>query len=79
MLASVGTSMIGILGKIHTTHTLCIYFRATFQRGQDSLTKAYGIFNVSPSFKKYDGCNRRKEVAIEVPPEIHSKGRTGKP
>jgi len=44
----------------------------------DFLTKAYGVFNVSPIFKKYDGSNR-KEVAIEVPPEINTQGRTGKP
>jgi hypothetical protein len=44
----------------------------------DFLTKAYTVFNVRPIFKKYDGC-RRKEVAIEVPPEINTKGRIGKP
>jgi len=44
----------------------------------DLLTKAYGIFNVSPLVKQYDEC-RRKEVAIEVPPEINTQGRIGKP
>jgi len=42
------------------------------------LTKAYAVFNVSPIIKKYDEFSR-KEVAIEVPPEMQAKGRTGKP
>lgn len=44
----------------------------------DFLKKAYGIFNVSPTIKKYD-VNNRKEVAIETPPDFQIKGRTGKP
>jgi len=44
----------------------------------DFLTKAYVVFNVSPILKKYDRFSR-KEVAIEVPPEIYTQGRTGKP
>jgi hypothetical protein len=44
----------------------------------DFLKKAYGVFNVSPTIKKYDVSNR-KEVAIETPPDFYIKGRTGKP
>jgi hypothetical protein len=53
-------------------------FKKQPQSRYNFLTKAYGVFNVTPIFKKYDGSNR-KEVAIEVPPEIHTQGRIGKP
>jgi len=40
------------------------------------LTKAYVVFNANPSFKEYDVC-KRKEVAIEAPPENYTHGWTG--
>jgi hypothetical protein len=42
----------------------------------DFLTEAFSVFNVDPISKEYDAF-KRKEVAIEVPPELHNYGRTG--
>jgi hypothetical protein len=44
----------------------------------DFLTKAYGVFNVNPIGTEYDAF-KRKEVAIEVPPESQNHGRIGQP
>lgn len=50
----------------------------TFHKRSDFLTEAYGVFNVGPISKEYDAF-KRKEVAIEVPPELQNHGRIGQP
>jgi hypothetical protein len=40
--------------------------------------KAYIVFNAKQIIQEYD-FSKRKEVAIEVPPEMLIEGRTGKP
>jgi len=40
--------------------------------------EAYVVFNAKQINEEYDMC-QGKEVAIEAPPEIHKRGRTGTP